>query len=427
MALSYWFPRMIKNLSVKNYLFIAALLLYPTISNPFPSNIGIAEILIGFLFVLSIDYNYLLPLDPRPFSLKFDYLAPLQIILFILLFIPTLVIIISSKFTLSDYIRDVVPFLYIFIPYFYYSLIYSEFKWYLCLPWIISLMGSILSFRYLYAIYAAHGLAPFLSIGNASYRDDLLYLTYDSSAHFSAIFLLSSSTLLISKRKYVLSTLVFLLGMLSFLGNLLVAQRAPTFLTIFSVFIFLVITFARSKKTYFITLALFGFSILLIMSIQFNDLLSTLLFDSEKLPIFSKLLEKQEKFGLNSKDSELYTVLGIVLSSATNLLFGIGWGSVFQDPIIPEVEVSFTHSAFTYFLLKTGLLGLVCFIAYLFIIFKSFFGNSIFRLPTTNEFMTHKTLVFLSALPAIIIGVFFQVSYKTLSFGVVLLSLLLFC
>ncbi len=418
---------MINNLSVKNYLFIIALLLYPSISNPFPSNIGVAELLIGFLFVLSIDYPHLLPLDPKSFRLGFTYLVPLQIILFILLFVPTLVIIASSKFTLADYIRDVIPFLYIFIPFFYYSLIYSKFKWHLYLPWIISIMGSILSLRYLYAIYAAYGLVPFLSLGNASYRDDLLYLTYDSSAHFSAVFLLSSSILLMSKQKYALSVSAFLLGMLSFLGNLLVAQRAPTFLTIFSVFAFSIITFARYRKKYFIIIGLFGFAVLLIASIQFNDLLSSLLVDTEKIPIFSKLLEKQEKFGLNSKDSELYTVLDIVLSSAPKLIFGIGWGSVFQDPIIPEVEVSFTHSAFTYFLLKTGLLGLFCFIFYLFIIAKSFFSNSISRHSTTNEFMTHKTLVFLSALPAIIIGVFFQVSYKTLSFGVVLLSLLLFC
>jgi hypothetical protein len=99
---------------------------------------------------------------------------------------------------------------------------------------------------------------------------------------------------------------------------------------------------------------------------------------------------------------------------------------VFKDPIIPEVEVSFTHSAFTYFLLKTGILGLTCFILYLSLIFKSFFNNSFSQHSVTSDYRMYKIMVFLSALPAVIIGIFLQVSYKTLSFGVVLLSLLLF-
>jgi hypothetical protein len=420
----------IKYLSVKNYLFIAALLLYPTISTPFPSNIGIAEILIGFLFVLSIDYNYLLPLNPRPFNLKFNYLVPLQIILFILLFVPTVVVVISSKFILSDYIRDVVPFLYIFIPYFYYSFIYSKFRWYLYLPWIISIMGFILSIRYLYVVYATHGINAFLNIGSASYGDELLYLTYDASVHFSAVFLFSSSILMLSKQKYLPSILIFFLGIVPFLGNVIIAQRAPTFLTIICVFAFAITILIRHFKRRLIAIVLVGILFLLIALTQFNELFPSLL-NIENFPIFSKMIEKQEKFGVNAKDLELYTVLGIVFSSAAKLMFGIGWGSVFKDPIIPEVEVSFTHSAFTYFLLKTGVVGLTCFLLYLFLIFRSFFDSSFSRNSFSqnsmmSDYISYKTMVFLSALPAVIIGMFLQVSYKTLSFGVVLLSLLLF-
>jgi hypothetical protein len=414
-------------LSIKNYLFIIALLLYPTISSPFPSKIGVAEILIGFLIVASINYNYLLPLNPRDIYLKlFNNLVPFQIILFILLFIPTLVIVASSKFLLEDYIRDIVPFLYIFIPFFYYNFIYSKFKWYLYLPWIISIMGFILSLRYLYIVYATYGIAAFLNIGSASYGDELLYLTYDSSVHFSAVFLFSSSILMFSKQKYLLSVLIFFLGIVPFLGNVIIAQRAPTFLTIICVFIFAITTLTRHFKKYFIIIVLLGIVFLLIASTQFNELFSSLL-NIENFPIFSKMIEKQEKFGVNAKDSELYTVLGIVFSSAPKLMFGIGWGSVFKDPIIPEVEVSFTHSAFTYFLLKTGVLGLTCFLLYLFLIFKSFFNSAFSQHSKMSDYISYKTMVFLSALPAVIIGIFLQVSYKTLSFGVVLLSLLLFC
>jgi hypothetical protein len=415
----------IKYISVKNYLFIVALLLYPIISSPFPSKIGVAEIFIGFLIVASINYSYLLPLNPINIYSKFSYLVPFQIILFILLFVPTLVIVASSKFLLEDYIRDVIPFLYIFIPFFYYNFIYSKFKWYLYLPWLVSIIGFILSLRYLYIIYATYGITAFLSIGNASYGDELLYLTYDASVHFSAVFLFSNSILMFSQQRYLLSILTLFLGIVPFLGNIIIAQRAPTFLTILCVSVFAIIALTRHFKKHFIIIVLVGVAFLLIASIQFNELFSPL-FNIENFPIFSKMLEKQEKFGLNAKDSELYTVLGIVFSSAPKLIFGIGWGSVFKDPIIPEVEVSFTHSAFTYFLLKTGILGLTCFILYLSLIFKSSFNNSFSQHSVTSDYRMYKIMVFLSALPAVIIGIFLQVSYKTLSFGVVLLSLLLF-
>jgi O-Antigen ligase len=417
---------MIKYLSIKNYFFITALLLYSIISNPFPIKIGIPEILIGFLIILSINYTYLLPLSLREINLKFNYLINFQIILFVLLFVPTIVVIVSSKFSIEDYVRDIVPFLYIFMPYFYHILIYSKFRWYLYLPWIISIMGSILSFRYLYIIYVNYGIAPFLSLGNSSYGDNLLYLTYDASVHFSPVFLLSNSMLMLFKRKYFFSILTFILGMFPFLGNLIFAQRGPTFLTMACVSIFAIIISARRTKKYFMIILLIGVAFLLF--IVFNSNIFSSFFEKEKFSIFSKLLEKQEKFGLNAKDSEFYTVLGIISASIPKIIFGIGWGSVFKNPIIyPGIEVSFTHSAFTYYLLKTGVLGLCFFIFYLLTIFKYFFRKKLFLLNIkTDEFMTHKILVFLSASTAIIIGILFQPSYKTLSFGVVLLILFLF-
>jgi hypothetical protein len=419
----------IKHLSIKNYLFIIALLLYSIFSAPFPNKIGIPEILIGFLIVLSVNYTYLFPLNSRDTRLKLNYLISFQIILFLLLFVPTIVVIISSEFLLEDYIRDIVPFLYTFIPYFYHIFIYSKFRWNLYLPWIISIMGSILSFRYLYIIYINYGITPFFSIGNSSYGDNLLYLSYDSSVHFSAVFLLSNSILMLSKQKYYLSIITLFLGVFPFLGNLMVAQRAPTFLTIICVSIFTIIIVAKYTKKYFMIIMLIGAAFLLFISFHPNDIFSSF-FEKENFSIFSKLLEKQEKVGLNAKDSEFYTVLSIVTSSIPKLIFGIGWGSLFDNPIIyPGDSVSFTHSALTYYLLKTGVLGLSCFIFYLSIIFKSFFNinnKSFSQNIITSEFMTHKILVCLSASTAILIGIFFQPTYKTLSFGVVLLILFLF-
>jgi hypothetical protein len=434
------FLKLTANTILKEYLFIAALLLYSTISSPFPKDIGIPELIVGLCIIFSIDYPYtFISYNQKGLFEKFNFVILFQIILLTLVLVPSItsiVNIVNTKFTLKGYSRDIIPLMYLFIPLFYFKLIFPfNFKWKYLLPWIISLNGSILSIRYFWVIYKENGLAPFLNIGHSSYGDSLLYLSYDSSVHYSSIFFLSYSAWMFFERKFLLSSITFLGGAISFLSNFIVAQRTPTFLTLIFVSIFLMVLLSKHLKKSIVFILLIIASIFLLAYI-INPSEAFSIFDTNNFSIFSKLLEKQEKFGINAKDQELYTVIDLVFSSYFRTLFGIGWGTTFKDPIIPDEELSFTHSGVTYFLLKTGLVGLLFFISYIILVFKAFFGEhsrelrDLHRGPITNtkyDFLRDfKALVFFSSLSPIIIGLFFQVSYKTLSFGVVLLSLLLF-
>lgn len=78
-------------------------------------------------------------------------------------------------------------------------------------------------------------------------------------------------------------------------------------------------------------------------------------------------------------------------------------------------EVSFTHSAFTFFLLKGGVIGITVFLAYLsWIIWKCLKRVNMQNLP-----------YMLGAGVPIMIGLLFQPSFKTLSYGMLLTVLIL--
>jgi hypothetical protein len=274
-------------------------------------------------------------------------------------------------------------------------------------------------------------MRPFIDIGHSSYQDELLYLPYDPSVQFSSTFFISYSIWMLFSGRFLLSLVTFPCGFVSFLANFIVSQRTPTFLTISFTCIFVLVLLRQYFRKYFLLFA-FIISIFLIICIVTPSSISSI-FDFNNFSVFTNLLEKQEKFGINAKDQELYTVFKAVFSNFFRTLFGIGWGSVFNDPIVPGEEISYTHSGLSYFLLKTGLLGLLFFVLYIFYIFKSllyssslYFSNHNLSKDNYRFHISFKILVFLSSLSPILIGLLFQPSYKTLSFGVVLLSLLLF-
>ena len=416
---------MIKNLSLRGHLFTFALILYSIISNPYPAKISFPEITIGLLIIISIEYRYLFPIGQSIKYKRYENVSFFQLILFILLLFPTIITISSLKCSVIDYFRDFIPLLYLFIPFFYSSLIYSSFKWYLFLPWVISIMGVFLSSRYIYVVYTVQGLSAFLNLGSGSYGDNKLYLTYEPSTHFAAVFLLSSAITFLFKKKFLLASVVFILGLIPFLGNLLVAQRAPTFLTIICVFAYISVLFIRNNNKLLSLISVMFSAFVILVLIKYYYLFSSFL-NIENFSIFSKLLEKQEKVGLNSKDSELLAIFDIVLSTPAKLLFGIGWGSGFKDPIVPSEELRYTHAGLSYHLLKGGIIGIISFMAYLFLIFKTFIKGFFVEKFIYSDYIMHKINVFLSVIPAVIIGLLFQPTYKTLNFGVVLLSLVLF-
>lgn len=90
-----------------------------------------------------------------------------------------------------------------------------------------------------------------------------------------------------------------------------------------------------------------------------------LLFHEAAQGALERLMEKTRLAGANARVEEAEAVLRLVSASLPSLLFGEGWGALLPNPAVGEWRVSYTHSFLTYALLKTGVVGLGAFAAWL--------------------------------------------------------------
>lgn len=131
--------------------------------------------------------------------------------------------------------------------------------------------------------------------------------------------------------------------------------------------------------------------------------------------VLQLLWAKQQVVGTNGKLVEWQAVFGSVFSSVESTLFGIGWGGVLMNPIYFDGSTRFTHSVLSFYLLKSGLLGLLGLMSIIVILF--FQG---LRLGDKEGFTTSRLILLISCLPPLLIGLLFEPTYKMLSYGVIL-------
>lgn len=382
--------------------FITALLLYAVFSAPFPANPGLTEVLIAGLLILFVSLPTGLVVMSGSFTLyrRYDTVPmPLHLGFFVLMWIGLLNGGIVYRWTSADILRDLIPCIYLFVPLLLLpAMNRSRLNWLSILPWLMSAMGVILSVRF----YMEVRISP-LDIGKMYYFDNFLYLPYDPSVTFAGVFLpiMAVHTWKSGNVLRWIASFAMLAGGFLALGSLMaVAQRAPLGLAVLS---FIVYLFASSGKSVYKLL------IGIIMLIGASYLAQEQISSSLEL-----LVAKQQDYGANGKTDELVAVLQETSKSVYPLLLGIGWGGLFFDPTY-QAEVSFTHSAFTFFLLKGGLAGLLIFLSYLgWITIRSFKKISL-------KFLPHM----LAAGVPIMIGLLFQPSFKTLSYGMMLTVLVL--
>lgn len=123
---------------------------------------------------------------------------------------------------------------------------------------------------------------------------------------------------------------------------------------------------------------------------------------------------KQQIVGTNGKAAEWLAVFNTVFSSPQTTLLGIGWGGTFNNPILHETT-RFTHSALSFYVLKSGVLGLIVLLSIIVILL--FHGR---RFGDSRAWTTSRQILLASCLPPLMIGVLFEPTYKMLSFGVIL-------
>ncbi|MBP1937386.1 hypothetical protein [Paenibacillus sediminis] len=382
--------------------FVSALLLYATLSGPFPSAPGVVEVIIACLLALFVTLPTGIVVMSGGFTIYQKYeIVPMWLHLgfFLSLWWGLFNGGIVHAWHVTDIVRDLIPCVYMFVPLLLLPAMQrSRWNWAQLFPWLLSIVGVILSIRFFYVVQ----ISP-LDIGKMSYFDNFLYLAYDPSVTFAAIFLpiMAIHTWKSSSLMHWISSLMMLAGGFMALASLMaIAQRAPVGLSVLSFFVYFLLISWKSVKKILLFLI-----IMACISYLAQDLITS---------SYQLLMNKQETYGMNGKADEFIAVLQDTSRSVHALLFGIGWGGLFYDPTYGE-EVSFTHSAVTFFLLKGGVLGLTIFLLYLIWIFSKLFRSlSMERLP-----------YILAATVPVMIGLLFQPSFKTLTYGMIIAFLCL--
>jgi O-antigen ligase len=90
--------------------------------------------------------------------------------------------------------------------------------------------------------------------------------------------------------------------------------------------------------------------------------------------IFNLILAKTSKAGLlNSRDLEFKFIINSLSTDLKTFLFGMGWGSYIFS--VGTSKFRYVHNIFLYFFAKSGLIGLLLLLYYLYLVFSNlFFG-----------------------------------------------------
>ena len=380
-----------------------ALIIYGVWSNPFPVSYRLPELIIGIILILVSLKGFI-----QIFSgwVYVQGKAEISHISFLLLLgIPLLIGVFTNE--LADIVRDIVPLFYLFIP-------LLLLNWYdderiirfvmKCYPFVFSIVGLCFSIKY----FVSTGIRLSDLSESNFHTMDMTYSVYDPTVLFMTIFSLLTSINLIHEKKKIFIRKIFSILFLAFslvgLGAIAsVVQRGQIGLIVLSLALYMSRIIKKSKLVAVINLCIVLGTIFLL----FNDQLSAMI---------RLFFIKTNEVGLNNKDLEMALILNEISGNLSSAIFGNGWGATFFDPAGGGV-VRFTHNMFSFVLLKAGLFGELFFIIYflkLLIIFIKIYKDNykdINLLP-----------VLLATGSSIVIG-FLQPTFKTLSFGFILLLL----
>lgn len=373
-------------------LFCSSIIAYGALSYPFPRDLGLGEVLVGTCLALSILLGGIAPiLNPISHSTNGTDIV-LKICFWCLLLIPSLVAV-FYQWELRDIIRDVVPVFYLFLIAFWGSNHLDPRQSHM-IAMVLCICGTILAIRFHIASdtdISLIGTQGFYAKDSPDFHNP-----YDPSVLFAAIYLALYS--LNSGIKAPITSLLSVFGsIICILSLAAIVQRGPMFL------------FLVSLLTYGIYVRSFMISVSTLVA----GVIVGIYFAEGTLGLLNLAIEKTLSVNFSEgKLREAIYVFDFISDSFTTSVFGYGWGTVYFNPIVYG-NVSFTHNFLTYMLLKTGVLGLVT----LFV----FFG-AVFVLIRRN---TIPAQILFAGIPALIVAIFLQSTYKTLTFGLIIFLLAL--
>lgn len=138
------------------------------------------------------------------------------------------------------------------------------------------------------------------------------------------------------------------------------------------------------------------------------------MFRQELATISMLMLDKTTQVGFNRRAEEWLAVWSHISGHPFGILFGTGWGGVYDSPAVGGMSVNFTHGALSSVLLKTGMSGLFVFGLYFYALGRKIWDNILYASNIRN-------LVFgLALLCPFLIDTFLYASFKSFDFGVLL-------
>lgn len=370
-----------------------ALMLYAAIGAPTADHPGWIEGIIVFLFIISLGLGVFV----NGFKLKVKQRQPFWVLAAHILFIfglsvPVIIAVINGA-EFFDIIRDLIGFLFLIVPLFLCQFLKTE-KRKKVFILLCVFVGFVFSIRTLFPdnILTLRG-------------DELLYLANSPLVLFTSIFLMGQG----SKKLFEKGTLKnFLLFFIFFIGAIICLMammddiRRASFVAVIISMIFLGgIGFYKNPLRVLLPLMLLA--------------LTLFLFQQEFQQIVQQITLKTSQVGMNMRMQEWLAVWDVVSADWRSFLFGLGWGAVFESPAVGGLPVTFTHSLLSALLLKSGMIGLLLCLVYLFFIFEKLM-DVVFSNPVMG----------LALFWSFVIPVLFYASYKSLDFGL-LLTLILIC
>ncbi len=369
--------------------FFVSIVLYALWGSPTPDKPGVIEALIALCLFLSIGgvsgVN-------RIFHSLHSQSTMMQYAVFFLAFMALIPLIVSlfSPYSLTAIIRDVLGLVLISLPVFLASFFLRQNQRGHYFLYLLMALALIFSIRVLFPYYS-------LFVQNDT---ELLYLANSPIVLFFLLYLP-------------------MVAFKEFYNNLTLKQLLMTLLLLFvsSLMIVAVVQDAQRAPIFLLCLSALGLSILALIRSPRRSLYCTVFL---AVPIavcvwpyahnvLGDLIAKTLHVGGNMRFEEITAIWQIVSDDPWSALFGLGWGSSYASPAVGNLYVTYSHSLLSYMFLKSGFLGLVVTLVYVFFILKM-----IWSIGRTDLILAQ------ALLGAFIIPVFLYASHKSFDFGLLL-------
>lgn len=395
MSALHRFPKSLDSYDYRAVCLFAACIIYALFGSPTPDHLSIVEIAVGVLLALGIGIG-----RARDAMINGGVSGAMyprfwksagHVFLIYGLSIPVITGIVSGN-DISVMVRDIAPFLFLFLPLFLLPLIRARPYYFRAILVAVLIIGMMFALRSLVMRFV-DGCAVWCT-------DELLYLENMPSVLFTALFLIGAGMSIVMRGMSFWRVAVFMglfaMSLIPLAAMVLTLQRASlgaTAIYVGALLIFFMIKRPVRAGSVVVLICI----VMVIIGISLRG-------------VYDPLWDKTQRVGLNMRAEEFNAVWRVITADPLTFLFGLGWGGQFHSPAVGNLRVNFTHNFFSTFLLKTGIVGVVFCISYI--------AGLLERL--SRVCMVNK--VFGLALTApILIDLTLYASFKSLDFGLMLL------